>query len=132
MFKDFNKYLSTSLKVYLFVLVIIVILKLVGLDYFGIDINNATYLKFNDFILNHKLENIYYSLTLYFYVYMYISISNNDNSKKCKIASIFYAIGTIILKFIDAKIANSLIIYLLEFTYIIFMCMAYNKFKDNK
>ena len=92
MFKDFSKYLSTSLKVYLFVLVIIFILKLVGLDYFGIDINNSTYLKFNDFILNHKLENVYYSLTLYFYVYMYVSICCKDNSRKSKLWSIPFTI----------------------------------------
>ena len=38
MFKDYHKYLSTSLKVYLFVLLITFILKLVGLNYFGIKI----------------------------------------------------------------------------------------------
>ena len=37
MFKDYDKYLSTSLKVYLFVLIIIFIMKIVGLDYFGLD-----------------------------------------------------------------------------------------------
>ena len=42
MFKDYDKYLKTSLKVYLFVLVIIFIMKLVGLDYFGLDVNNST------------------------------------------------------------------------------------------
>ena len=48
MFKDFNKYLSTSLKVYIFVLILIFILKLMGLDYFGIDINNPTMIKINN------------------------------------------------------------------------------------
>ena len=50
MFKDYDKYLSISLKVYLFVLVIIIILKIVGLDYFGIDINNPIMIKINNFI----------------------------------------------------------------------------------
>ncbi len=40
MFKDYHKYLSTSLKVYLFVLLITFILKLVGLNYFGINAND--------------------------------------------------------------------------------------------
>ena len=37
MFKDYDKYLKASLKVYLFLLVVIVILKLVGLDYFKME-----------------------------------------------------------------------------------------------
>ena len=49
MFKDYNKYLSVSLKVYLFVLIIVFILKVVGLDYFGLDINNPTLVKASNF-----------------------------------------------------------------------------------
>ena len=85
MFKDYEKYLSTSLKVYLFVLFIIFILKIVGLDYFGIDINNPTVLKISDYIVKHHAQNIYYSFTLYFYTYMIVSIVNRDNSIRAKI-----------------------------------------------
>ena len=56
MFKDYDKYLSTSLKVYLFVLVIIFIMKMVGLDYFGIDINNPTRVEFKKFYYNPPEE----------------------------------------------------------------------------
>ena len=45
MFKDYHKYLSTSLKVYLFVLGIVFILKMMGLDYFGIKLSNDTLIK---------------------------------------------------------------------------------------
>lgn len=127
MFKDFNKYLSTSLKVYLFVLIIIFILKLMGLDYFGIDINNLTYLKFNDFILNHKLENIYYTLTLYIYTYMFVSLTNNLNSKKEKIGSIFITMISIGLKYLDARIGNTLIIAMIDFIYLFVACYVFNK-----
>ena len=51
MFKDYDKYLSASLKVYLFVLVVIFIMKIVGLDYFGLDMNNEVLLKINNFCL---------------------------------------------------------------------------------
>ena len=71
MFKDFNKYLSTSLKVYLFVLVIIFIMKMVGLDYFGLDVNNATILKLNNFCIKMKLNYIWLFIA-YFYNFIYI------------------------------------------------------------
>lgn len=54
MFKDYDKYLSASLKVYLFVLLIIVILKVLGLDYFGIDANNEFMVKLNEILINNK------------------------------------------------------------------------------
>lgn len=127
MFKDYNKYLSASFKVYLFVLIVVFILKLVGLDYFGIDINNATYLKFNNFVLNYKLENVYYCLTLLFYQYMFISISTNDNSKKTKIYSFCTTIGAILIKYFDTYIGNSLIIAVVDFVYLYFICLIPNK-----
>lgn len=74
MFRDYNKYLSTSVKVYLFVLVIIFILKLVGLDYFGIDANNVSLIKLSDFLSNNHFGDVYYFLTIYIQFYLYICI----------------------------------------------------------
>lgn len=127
MFKDYDKYLSTSLKVYLFVLFFVFILKLMGLDYFGIDINNTIYLKFNDFILNHKLENIYYGFTIVFYQYMFVSLTINDNSKKTKIYSLCTSIGAILIKILDVYIANSLIIAIVDFIYLYVVCIIPNR-----
>ena len=64
MFKDYDKYLSTSLKVYLFVLVIIFIMKIVGLDYFGLDVNNPILIKINSVFLDFKLDYIYSYIVL--------------------------------------------------------------------
>lgn len=74
MFRDYNKYLSTSVKVYLFVLLIIFILKLVGLDYFGIDTNNISLMKLSDFLSNNHFGDVYYFLTIYIQFYLYICI----------------------------------------------------------
>jgi len=49
-FKDYDKYLSVSLKVYLILLVFTFILKIVGLDYFGIDVNDRVVLIIDNFI----------------------------------------------------------------------------------
>ena len=80
MFKDYKKYLSTSLQVYLFVLIIIFILKIVGLDYFGLDTSNPILTKINEFALKYKLDYVYYFLTLSIYNYIFISICS-DNKK---------------------------------------------------
>ena len=83
MFKDYNKYLNASLKVYLFVLVIIFIMKIVGLDYFGIDKNNPILVEVDKLFENRYLLDFYYLLTLTFYTYVVISIScNSINSFK--------------------------------------------------
>ena len=75
MFKDYDKYLSTSLKVYLFVLVVIVILKLLGLDYFGIDANNDFFYNMNQMLMNNKIILITKAiiiLAIQFYFYLCI------------------------------------------------------------
>ena len=94
MFKDYDKYLSTSLKVYLFVLIIIFILKLVGLDYFGLDTNNLILIKINNFCMKFHLVDVWYCITLYLYAYIIISISSN-NKKIHKIILIFMPISII-------------------------------------
>lgn len=74
MFKDYDKYLSQSLRVYLFVLVIIFIMKLVGLDYFGLDINNNILIKIDSILSKYELDAIYQFICLYFNFYLIKSI----------------------------------------------------------
>lgn len=74
MFKDYDKYLSQSLKVYLFVLIIIFIMKLVGLDYFGLDANNIVLTNINKFLKIYKLDYVFQYFCLYFSFYLLKSI----------------------------------------------------------
>ena len=94
MFKDYNKYLKTSLKVYIFVLVIVFILKLVGLDYFGLDINNPIMIKLNDIVNHFKIKEIWYIFTLWLYAYLIISIVSNN--KKVKLIALFVTLIDVI------------------------------------
>lgn len=73
MFKDYNKYLSASLKVYLFVLVIVFILKLVGLNYFELN-HNTTFTKIIWFLARYRLDYIFQFLCLYLNFYLIKSI----------------------------------------------------------
>jgi hypothetical protein len=59
MFKDYKKYLTVSIKVYLFVLLIVVILKVVGFNYFGLDIENPIINSINVFIDNYHLDDFF-------------------------------------------------------------------------
>lgn len=90
MFKDYDKYLSTSLKVYLFVLVIIFILKLVGLDYFGLDVNNSIMIIIDNFLTKTKLVYLIDFITLFimFYIYMAIVCNNKKVYKETFIATL--------------------------------------------
>lgn len=96
MFKDYDKYLTTSIKVYLFVLIIIFILKMVGLDYFGIDINSSTMITIQSFLEKHWIiRDIIYFIPLFLNQFTITTVSCNSNSKEIKIyllclAPIFY------------------------------------------
>ncbi len=78
MFKDYNKYLSASLKVYIFVLVIVFIMKLVGLDYFGLDVNNSIFTKVFTFLAKYKIDYVLQILCLYLNFYLLKSIIFKD------------------------------------------------------
>ena len=82
MFKDYHKYLSTSLKIYTFLLVIIFIMKIVGLDYFGLDINNPVMIKLNNIVWHFKIREIWYIFTLWLYAYIILSVVSNNKKVK--------------------------------------------------
>lgn len=127
MFKDYDKYLSTSLKVYLFVLIIIFIMKMVGLDYFGLNVNNPIMIKISNFILKFHLENIWYTFTYYIYNLMFIGITLNKKIST-KIYLLIAFISLIILNYIKPILPSGYNI-LLDFFYLYFIILILNRFK---
>lgn len=102
MFKDYDKYLSQSLRVYLFVLVIIFIMKLVGFDYFGLDVNNPIILKINEIITKkYYLKDIINLTTLTIQCYFYLCMV--CNKKKLYRESFVISLINIILQIILIK-----------------------------
>lgn len=83
--KDLDKILSSTLKTYFIILIGIFIVKLFGLDYFGLDTRNEIIVWIDDFINRFHLEMVWYGITLYIYTYIILSISCVDNSKRMKI-----------------------------------------------
>lgn len=83
--KDLDKILSSTLKTYFIILIGIFIVKLFGLDYFGLDTRNEIIVWIDNFINRFHLEMFWYGITLYIYTYIILSISCVDNSKCMKI-----------------------------------------------
>ena len=83
--KDLDKLLSSTLKTYFIILIGIFIIKLFGIDYFGLDTRNEIIVLIDDFINRFHLEMVWYGITLYIYTYIILSISCVDNSKCMKI-----------------------------------------------
>lgn len=133
MFKDFNKYLSTSLKVYMFVLVIVFILKLIGFDYFGLNTDNNLIMLIDKFVLKFRLTNIYYLITLYIYTIFILCLIFKRNDKEIKIISLIYTIIGIIVKVIESKIGLTYVNCLIDATYLLSMIAITNiKYKQSK
>ena len=83
--KDLDKILSSTLKTYSIILIGIFILKLCGLDYFGLDTENYIIKGIDDFVTKFHLETVWYGITLYIYTYVILSISCVDKSKEMKL-----------------------------------------------
>lgn len=118
--KDLNKILYSTLKTYFIVLIGIFILKLCGLDYFGLDTDNEIILMIDKFINYFKLETIWYGITLYIYTYIILSISCVDNSKEMQIFTLTILPLCLGIQFMKSIINTP---YLFAFTDILWLFM---------
>lgn len=130
MFKDYDKYLSTSLKVYLFVLIIIFILKLVGLDYFYLDVDSPLIIKLNSYFYNLYIQDIWYLSTLLFYTYVTISISCNN--KNCLKYTFITAPITYLVHYSKYLLNLNPISIFIDFIYLFLLSFIFYKLKKNK
>ena len=133
MFKDYDKYLSASLKVYLFILVIVFILKLVGLDYFGLDVNNPLLIKISNFFTNSLFYGdiyLYVSLCIQFYFYLGLVTDKRKLYKETLISiAIFYTIQCLLVSYYKIDWLYSILSFLL---FIIVPSLASKKIQIKK
>lgn len=127
--ENINKILSRTIITYTFLLFLIFILKIVGFDCFGLDINNPMILKLNNIILKYGLENVWYSITLYINVYIVLSITCNDNTREMKKYTLICMPVCILLQYIKG---DSLIFVIIDFIYILILSLIYKRFKLKK
>jgi len=119
MFKDYDKYLNASLKVYIFVLVLIFIMKLVGLDYFGLEVDNPTIVKINNFCLKYKIDHVWQFITLYIQLYLYLCLV--CKKKKLYSWALFGTVINILTQIIITKIEAIGILYVVVSIFITFI-----------
>ena len=126
MFQDYKKYLSTSLKVYLFVLIIIFIMKLVGFNYFGIDLNNPIITKIDILFKSWYLKDLWYIFTLWLYGYFIISITCNCNSKEMKIYSVMCIPIFYLATYLETKYSIMILNCFIDFGYLLILSYLFN------
>lgn len=123
MFKDYDKYLSTSLKVYIFVLVLIFILKLSGIDYFGLELNNLVVLKMYNVLDGILLDFLNFILFMFNH-YIVLTITLNDKSKQMVLYNIFLMPIFVVLQYYKLIFGNYSVI--IELLYFAIVCFLYN------
>lgn len=127
MFKDYDKYLSTSLKVYLFVLIIIFIMKMVGLDYFGLNINSLTMIKIEKYLeSNWIIRDIIYLIPLLINQFVILTITLNDNSKRMIVYNIILIPIFYILQAYKIKLFGNFS-SIAEIIYFLIVIIIYNR-----
>ena len=88
-FNDYNKYFIKVLQIYVFVLFLIGILRLIGLDCFNVNIENKKLLALISYVDSHNsIKNLLYLVELMLFQYFITSLILNDNSNKFKIYTI--------------------------------------------
>lgn len=125
--KNFNKVCIRTILTYFVIIFVIILLKIINIDYFGIKYDNSMINKFAEFVVSHGLENIWYSITLYIYTYMILSISCKNRSKKMKIYALIVTLIGIPYKFFTNTIQNNYLRYFLEFVFLLIPPIIYNK-----
>lgn len=127
MFKDYKKYLTVSIKVYLFVLLFIFILKVVGLDYFGIDENITIIKKIDEFCNKFGLVNIIYFITLYINIFVMSSLVLNDNSRRLELYCLLITIFSTCIQVLENYYQNTVLFIIIDMLYMIMFLKLYNK-----
>jgi len=126
--KDLDKILSSTLKTYFIILLGIFIVKMFGLNYFGLDTNNEIIVMIDDFIKTFHLEMIWYGITLYIYQYIIFSITCNDNSKKMKIYTLCTLPIAILTQVLKVLINNTFLFSIIDLLWLFMFSMIYIKF----
>lgn len=126
--KDLDKLLSRTLLTYGTILFVVFTLKLFGLNYFGLDMNNKVINVINNFILYWRLENIWRCITLFINGYVIFSITCKDNSKKMKYYTLLTMLVHIPMSFLQRLLKGSFIFPIFDFLYLFILCICYIKF----
>ena len=131
--KDLDKILSSTLKTYFIILIGIVVVKLFGFDYFGLDTSNEIIIMIDNFIKTFHLELAWYAITLYIYQYVIFSITCVDNSKAMKLYTLYTLPIAIIIQIAKTNINCPYLFAIIDLLWLFMFSILYIKMvKRNK
>ena len=125
--KDMDKLLSRTLFTYFMLLLAVFILKLFGLNYFGLDTSNKIINNINNFVSYWRLQNVWYAITLYFNTLIVLAITCNDKSKKMKIFVLLSMAINILIGVIEKVFDGHPIFVLVDLLYLFILSLCYIK-----
>lgn len=126
--KDLDKIMSSTLSTYFIILGIIFILKICGLNYFGLDDNNKILISIDLFFNKYHLQMLWYGITLTLYTYIILSISCADNSKTMKIFTLITMPLSIISQFLKYTYNMPFIFIFTDLLWLFMLEIVYIKF----
>ena len=131
--KDLDKILSSTLKTYFIILIGIVVVKLFGFDYFGLDTSNEIIIVIDNFIKTFHLELVWYAITLYIYQYVIFSITCVDNSKAMKLYTLYTLPIAITIQLLKTQINAPYLFAIIDLLWLFMFSILYIKMvKRNK
>lgn len=126
--KDLDKILSSTLKTYFIILIGIFIVKLFGLNYFGLDTRNEIIVLIDDLINRFHLEIVWYGITLYIYTYVILSISCTDKSIRMKVYTICSIPTALLAQYIKTTYTIPYLFILTDLLWLFMLSLLYIKF----
>ena len=126
--KDVDKLLSRTLFTYFTVLFVVFILKIFGLNYFELDMNNRIINKINDFILYWRLENVWYFITLYINTFIIFAIACNDNSKRLHYFTLATMPLNMVIQYVKSHYNFPFMFVFTDLLYLFILSLCYIKF----
>ena len=125
--KDMDKLLSRTLFTYFSVLFIVFALKLFGINYFGLNMDNKIINSINNFIMYWRLEQIWYSFTLFVNTFIILAITCNDKSKKMLMFSLATMPLNIGIRFLKQTFNLPLLFVFTDLLYLFILAICYIK-----
>lgn len=123
--KDIPLIMERTIYTYIFLLVICFILKLVGLDYVGIDMSSPFIVSLDKVMNNFVIFNIVSFILIMFYQYIMTSLILNHKTIKLTLYSL---IPTFIFQFFIKSILMTYNLNVVgEMLYLFILCLVYNK-----
>ena len=130
--KDLPKLMVHTLTTYGFILLIVFIIKLVGMNYFEFTTDPGIFGKINDLLPNNMLYSFYTYWLLHFNTYMLLSIVCKDNSNKMKLYALIIYPLSLLINIIPYFSVNYIVYWIINFLYLYILCLIYVKFKNIK